>query len=208
MEKKVNYSSINTYRTLNTISNTTRYVWLVFHGLGYLSEYFIKHFKNLNPSENYIICPQAPSKYYADTTFNKVGACWLTKENTALETENILNYIDAVMEKELSNNNAKLIVLGYSQGVSIAARWLVKRKKDCERFIMISGRFPSEIGKKDIIHFKSSKVYLTIGTNDPLISKELASRQIEKLKKLFPELNEIHHQGGHKMDTSLLELYL
>ncbi len=208
MEKQVSYQHSNTYNTLNELSSETKYVWLVFHGLGYLSRYFIQHFKSLNPKENYIVCPQAPSKFYADKSYTKVGACWLTKENTKVETENVLNYIDAVIVEEKIPKTCELIVLGFSQGVSIAARWLAQRNQICNRFIMISGKFPSEINIDQIQHLRETKVFLTTGQNDPLIPSELVEQQTEHLKRLFPYIKEMHHEGGHKITPILFNEYL
>src|SRR5690554_8082346 len=138
-EKDVTYTSKNTYSTLNILTKNTKNVWIVFHGLGYLSKYFINYFSELNPEENYIIAPQAPSKYYQDRKFKHVGASWLTRENTLSETENILNYIDAVFKKELNKEAPNLIVMGYSQGVSIALRWVASRKIQCNKLVLHSG---------------------------------------------------------------------
>ena len=93
-EKNVTYNTQNTYATLNALSEKTKYVWLVFHGIGYLSRYFLKHFSQLNSEEHYIIAPQAPSKYYLKNEYKYVGASWLTKENTLTETENVMSYLD------------------------------------------------------------------------------------------------------------------
>src|SRR5690606_32287414 len=97
-----------------------RNVWFACHGMGYLSRFFIRHFKSLNAEENYIIAPQSPSKYYLKTDYKNVGAGWLTKENTIVETENIMRYFDAILEHEQFSENENLIFLGYSQGVSVA----------------------------------------------------------------------------------------
>jgi hypothetical protein len=80
MSKIVNYSASNTYDTLNKLTSKTERVWLVFHGIGYLSRYFVRCFNSLDPEKNYFIAPQAPSKYYKDNRYKNVGACWLTKE--------------------------------------------------------------------------------------------------------------------------------
>jgi hypothetical protein len=101
-EKQVLYTAKNTYDTLNKFTDKTKNIWMVFHGMGYLSRYFIDYFSELNSDENYIIAPQAPSKYYQDKAFKRVGASWLTRENTIAETENILNYVDAVYKNEIS----------------------------------------------------------------------------------------------------------
>ena len=87
IEKKVIYTTSNTYSVLNNLTEKTKNVWIVFHGLGYLSKYFINYFSQINPEENYIIAPQAPSKYYQGRNFKHVGASWLTKENTIDETK-------------------------------------------------------------------------------------------------------------------------
>ena len=100
-EKQVSYQITNTYSTLNKHTSKTKNVWLVFHGIGYLSRYFLKYFKDLNPEENYIIAPQAQSKYYLNNKYTHVGASWLTKENTEEEFENVLNYLKEVFKAEI-----------------------------------------------------------------------------------------------------------
>ena len=70
LEKSVRYNSTNTYETLNGFTDKTKNVWIVFHGIGYLSKYFLKYFDELNPVDNYIIAPQAPSKYYLNNSYN------------------------------------------------------------------------------------------------------------------------------------------
>ncbi|HDZ15383.1 hypothetical protein LCGC14_0915190, partial [marine sediment metagenome] len=127
-ENTVTYTSTNSYTTLNTFTDTTKNVWIVLHGIGYLSRYFLKYFDGLSSDENYIIAPQAPSKYYLNTTYTHVGASWLTKEDTERETENVMAYLDAVMTMENLPENCNYIILGFSQGVSIATRWVAKRK--------------------------------------------------------------------------------
>lgn len=89
----------------------------------------MKYFNGLNTEENYIIVPQAPSKYYLKNEYKYVGASWLTKENTATEVKNVLNYIDAVLEAENLPEDVNLILFGFSQGVSIASRWLASKKQ-------------------------------------------------------------------------------
>jgi len=153
-EKKVIYTSSNTYSTLNILTKSTKNIWLVFHGLGYLSNYFIRYFSHIDPEENYIIAPQAPSKYYQGTNFKHVGASWLTKENTIEETKNVLSYVDEVFKKEAVGKIPNLIILGYSQGVSIATRWVASRKIDCSHLVLHSGGIPTELTPEDFKFLK------------------------------------------------------
>lgn len=80
--KRVFYRTSNSFETCNALTDRTKNVWIALHGMGYLSRYFLRSFQSLNPVENYIIAPQAPSKYYLKNDFKYVGASWLTKEDT------------------------------------------------------------------------------------------------------------------------------
>ena len=121
-EKQVTYQATNSYTTLNALTDKTKNIWIVFHGIGYLSKYFLKYFDKLPAEENHIIAPQAPSKYYLNNQYRHVGASWLTKENTANETQNVLNYLDAVYTAINIPAHCKLIVF-----------WLLTRGFDCNK---------------------------------------------------------------------------
>ena len=186
IEKKVIYTSSNTYSVLNTYTNKTKNIWMVFHGLGYLSKYFIKYFSHLDPDQNLIIAPQAPSKYYQGSDFKHVGASWLTKENTKEETKNVLAYIDAVFNVEISDNKSSLIVLGYSQGVSIAMRWVASRKINCKHLVLHSGGIPNELVPEDFFYLnKQAEVTYIYGNRDQYINEVKKSEEQLKGNKLF-----------------------
>src|SRR6056297_4101857 len=95
-EKEVSYTTSNSYSTLHERSEKAKNVWVVFHGIGYLSRYFMKYFRHLNHEENYIIAPQGPSKYYLNGKYEHVGASWATRENTEQEVQNVMAYLDEV----------------------------------------------------------------------------------------------------------------
>ena len=188
LQKQVSYTTSNSYSTQNSLTDKTKNVWMVFHGMGYLSKYFIHYFSELDPDENDIIAPQAPSKYYQDKTFKHVGASWLTRENTKTETENVLNYVDAVFKKELSDKTLNLIVLGYSQGVSIATRWVASRKIQCEMLILHSGGIPNELKPEDFEFLKpSAKVIYLYGNKDEYITEARKTEEHLKGSKLFKD---------------------
>lgn len=209
MEKSIQYTATNTYNTLNSHTSKTKNVWLVLHGIGYLSRFFIRHFASLNPEENYIICPQAPSKFYKDKNYKHVGASWLTKENTAIEIENVLNYIDAIINNEnIDFDKVNFIVLGYSQGVSIASRWLALRKRFCHKLIVISGVFPKELNQIHFKHLPTLQTIHSVGLKDELFDPKNVKKQEERVNQYFPNLKIINHEGGHIFESNLLDNYL
>ena len=203
--KTVTYTSENTYSTLNRLTPHTKNIWFVFHGLGYLSKYFIEYFNELNPEENYIVALQAPSKYYQDLTFKHVGASWLTRVNTEMEIEDILNYIRAVYEREVDKHPAKLFVLGYSQGVSIAARWVARHRIGVHKLILHSGGIPKELKKGDFDFLPEDvPVIYLYGDKDQYVTearKTEARLQGENLFghrliiKVFDGIHEVHRES-------------
>ncbi|MEQ3654430.1 MAG: esterase [Dokdonia sp.] len=213
----VSYQHLNTYETLNAFqtvgheeSEIVKNVWFVFHGMGYLSKYFKKYFERLDPTNNYIIVPQAPSKYYQDKTFKYVGASWLTKETTSLDLENVMRYIDAVWEAEKpkwKNKKIRLILMGYSQGVSIVTRWASSRKINCDHLLLHSGAIPQELTAKDF-DFLSADTPVTYlyGNKDEYITAARKTEQQLKGNALFDERLKVEvFDGVHEVYTPFLK---
>ncbi len=206
LEKQVSYNTTNTYLTLNKLTTNTKNVWLVFHGMGYLSRYFLSYFSHLNPEENFIVAPQAPAKYYQGEKFKHVGASWLTRENTKLETDNVLTYVDAVYKAEKLENTQKFIVLGYSQGVSIATRWLATRKINCDHLVLHSGGIPKELKSKDFSFMdKSTEVTYLYGDKDQYISEARKTEEELKGSQLFEKRLRIEvFKGVHEVNIDFI----
>ena len=182
-QKEIFYTTKKPYSTLNTLTENTKNIWFVCHGMGYLSQYFIKYFKALNADENYIIAPQAPSLYYQNG-FKHVGASWLTKENTEAETQNIMIYFDAILAEEQIPENKNLIIFGYSQGVSVATRYIKNRQLNCSQLVLHSGGIPKELIANDFKHLKA-KVSLVYGTEDEYLDENRIAYETERARELF-----------------------
>lgn len=204
--KSVSYTSSNTYETLNVLTSDTETVWLVFHGIGYLSKFFLRHFDELPQKENYIIAPQAPSKYYLNGAYKHVGASWLTRVSTEQEIKNLINYIDAVLATEKIPDKARMAVLGFSQGVSIALRYLAKSKLSCEKIILYAGGIPNELKESDFEHLsKDAEIISIIGDKDPYNSPERLAKEEYKLKELFGNrMRQITFDGGHEVKKEVI----
>lgn len=203
MEKEVSFKTNKTYSTLNTIDKNQN-IWFACHGIGQLSHYFLNNFLNIPKEKNYIIAPQAPSKYYHSTQTKRVGACWLTKENTQIEQHNIFRYFDEILnqEKPVIPN----IFMGFSQGVSVMLRYLVYKKLNVNDIVIMSGKIPEELKESDFNFLsKKTKVWLSYGLSDPLLNNKLIDIEINKSRQLFGKrLNIIAFDGKHEIDQELI----
>ena len=206
-ENTISYQTTNSYSTLNSLSENTNNIWIACHGLGYLSRYFVRYFHVLHTDENYVICPQAPSKYYQGNGFKYVGASWLTKEQTALETENVLNYLDAMYRNERNSfENKRIILMGYSQGVSVVMRWMSKRNIACNDLVIHSGSIPKELKTTDFDNHRDIKVHLIYGNKDEYINDDKLKHQLNFAKTLFPnQLKVYEFEGKHEVNSAILK---
>ncbi|MAP53868.1 esterase [Altibacter sp.] len=207
-EKQVSFQATNTYSTRNVFSEKTKNVWFVFHGMGYLSRYFLKYFEALDPEFNYIIAPQAPSKYYMGKAFKHVGASWLTREQTVAETHNVLTYIDAVAqaEQEALAKAPRTLFLGYSQGVSVVTRWMAFRQVSCNELVLHSGGIPKELTAADFA-FLSEKTNVTYlyGNKDQYITEARKTEEQLKGSQLFGSRLKVQvFEGIHEVHTPFL----
>ena len=203
-EKEISYTTTNSYATINTLTDKTKNIWFVCHGMGFLSRYFLRYFSGLNADENYVIAPQAQSKYYIPPKFKHVGASWLTKENTLKETENVMRYFDAVFEAEQLPNDKNLIIFGYSQGVSVAMRYVAKRKLPCSQMVLHSGGIPKELTPEDF-SFLNAKVTMIYGTKDEYLNEERIVHETQRANDLFGNALEIiPFEGKHIVNVELI----
>lgn len=202
--KEITYNTTKPYATLNTLTERTKTVWFVCHGMGHLSYYFLRHFKGLNPDENYLIAPQAPSLYYQGSAFKHVGASWLTRENTIAETENIMQYFDAIFRAENLPQHLNLNVLGYSQGVSVSMRYVAKRQLNCSQLILHSGGIPKELTATDF-EFLNTNVSLVYGTKDEYLNAERIAYETERANALFKnKVTIIPFDGVHEVNSEII----
>lgn len=210
-EKQLTYTTTNTYETLNDLTESTKNVWIVLHGIGFLSRYFLKYFDQLPSESNYIIAPQAPSKYYLNGAYKHVGASWLTKEKTSLETKNIMAYLDAVFEAERLPERCNLIVFGFSQGVSVATRWVAKTKLKCNQLVLYAGGIPNELEAKDFDFLEKNHTRVTaiVGDNDEYLTPERLETEEKKIHVLFNgNAEQLRFKGGHEIKKELLKKLL
>ncbi len=204
-EKSLSYTISNTYSTLNKKTDRTKNFWVVFHGIGYLSRYFLKYFKHLDTDENYIIAPQAQAKYYLNGEYRHVGASWLTKENLEEEVENAMNYLEAVYKAEKLHEADNLIIFGYSQGVSIATRFIARRKIPCKKLAMHSGKIPQELEEKDFEFLNGTDFKFIYGAEDEYLKPGILESERERLRKIFPKnLEIISFKGGHEVNKEII----
>ncbi len=192
--------------TYGTLSEKTKLVWIVTHGYGFLAEFFIKKFEELNPEENFVIVPEALNRFYVKDMNGRVGASWMTSEDRENEINDYILYLDKVYETLTSQTDAKIIGLGFSQGAATIARWAMQTHKRLNRIVFWGGNVPNDC-LKDISKLNSLHPYLLVGDEDEFISKEVYESALNTLGNAGITFSHIFYKGGHAILTEpLLQL--
>jgi predicted esterase len=192
------------YFTLGELSPDTKEIWIVLHGYAQLASDFIIPFQAITNAERFIIAPEALNKFYAKGFGGKPAATWMTSEMRAEEIEDYIHYLNVLCASlGIAKHPAKIVLLGFSQGVATASRWLHQTTLPVNRFILYAGEIASELQNPlSPTLLNTSLVYAT-GINDRLISPE----KLASVKNLMAGLNatSIEFDGAHEVLPDVLQ---
>ena len=207
----VDYSAKAPYETSGTFTEKTTDLWLVFHGYGQLAARFIQKFSCLNPDQTLVVAPQGPDRFYFDQ-YRKIGASWTTREHRDIHLQNQQHYLDAVWlgvtaGQDLSR--VRIHAFGFSQGVSVATRWVASRKVKISSLWIWAGGYPEELGPEDWAYLGgTTEVNVIVGTTDEFITPERLRTERDLLSRSFPQAVVQSFEGGHEMPEAEMTRFL
>lgn len=211
MNKSIEVRVQTTYNTLGELTSQTKNIWVVCHGYGQLSEYFIKNFECLDRESNFIIAPQALSKFYIGGFTGRVGASWMTKFNREAEIENYVNLLSDIYRQEVAEKDisqCKIILFGFSQGTATITRWALQSGLHFDALVLWAGSFPHDVDHEMAAKKLDGKDFrFAIGTQDGFFNEKRIKEHIHHLNTwgLHPEVSIF--DGEHKVyDHVLLEM--
>lgn len=136
----------------------------------------------------------------------------MTKEDRENEINDYISYLEKLFD-EISRNfdikNKKASILGFSQGVHTAIRWLLESKNIFDKLILYSSGLPTDTGF-EMLNIKSNdtRIYYVRGLHDEIISKEDFKTSVGNLEKNCVRYKEIVFEGRHTVDIESLKLIL
>jgi len=185
---------------IGAVNSNCREVWLVLHGYGQLSQFFIRSFSSLVAEHRLIVAPEGLHRFYIEGFAGRVGASWMTKEERDSDIVDYLEYLDLVL-KELRNQgvpqNAKINLLGFSQGASTACRWFFHTKEEVQAIVLWSGMVPPDLNLAIGDRQKWENAYLVFDSNDPFHHTEHFQRQLSWLEENKLPFQLVESSSGH-----------
>ena len=198
------------YWTLGDTTSPNGEAWFVLHGYKQLARRFLKRFHSIAKASRIIVAPEALSRFYVNPQPGRhgpestVGATWMTREDRQNEIHDYVNYLDRVAETHRSAGRT-VTVLGFSQGVATATRWVVQGGVRPKRLILWGELLPPDLDlERAVAALAGIDVTLVRGDEDPAFSPRLVSEEAERLQSAQIEYRTVTYAGGHEIDTETL----
>ena len=189
------------YFTLGDNTLPLQTVVYVLHGYGMSAKEFIAQFECLVKPGVMIVAPEGLSRFYRKGFSGDVIASWMTKEDRLAEIEDYVGYLDSLHRLVVSGKDVITIVLGFSQGVATASRWLYKGAVQISDFIVWCGEFAVE---SDKVPLKLPVIRHVFAHHDTFITPEQVEKQSLRLRSLGGEVYNYGFDGGHIIDNPTL----
>ena len=204
------------YYLLGSPGPTASQVWVVCHGYGQLASRFLRDFEGLESAGRLIVAPEALSRFYLDSAKSgrhaeTVGASWMTREAREAEIEDYVRFLELLKQQVLAiiGSPVPVGVLGFSQGVATAARWVARSPEKPPLLVLWGSGLPAElVGPVGAQGFQRTRVVLVAGAKDAYFDPAAVEGQLDTLRGQGVSCERVTFPGGHRLDRETLSRVL
>ena len=133
----------------------------------------------------------------------------MTSEDRENEMKDYIAYLDRLSEKifvELPQQQIRIVVLGFSQGVATACRWVSRGRIKPDRMICWAGQVPPEIDLSIPNEpLRNTDLHFVLGTNDEYADTDFIKTFKAQMASFGVLYNSHTFEGGHVIDSATLE---
>lgn len=188
-------------------------IWFVLHGYRQLAERFLARLLPLASERRLLVAPEALSRFYVDEPAgrhgpeHRVGATWMTREDRDAEIRDYVGYLDRLHDEvRAGKGGARVGVLGFSQGVHTAARWITLGAVRPERTVLWGAYLPHDLdAERARARLGDTRMVFVQGRADPFRREDLEREHEERVQGLGLEAETRWCEGGHELDDEVLE---
>ena len=211
MKKQISIPKTHKYSQIGEFSEKTNTVWIVLHGYGMLSEFFIKKFECILNEKTVVIAPEGSNRFYLNNNYSRVGASWMTKVDKEKDIEDNISFIETLYTKivdDIGHNNFKLKTLGFSQGGATLVRWIMSNSIKVDSLILWGSDIPQDsLTNQNKSRWSSINIKIVIGKKDEYISDENKKKVIDAVNAYGLSYKLIEYDGPHKIiESELIKL--
>ncbi len=204
MEHHLVHSKTFRYEVFSKSKHPNKILY-VLHGYGQLSKFFIRKFNGLGP-DWLVVAPEGMHRFYLDSSHDRVGASWMTREDRETDIRDNLSYLNAVNEEiEKTYRIDTRVLLGFSQGGATAARWNVFSDVHFDTMILWACVYPPDL-LPETAPSPSGRNIFVLGSNDRYFSRTKSEETIQFYRAMNFEIERF--EGDHDIDNKTLTTLL
>lgn len=202
------------YFTLGPVAGAPKQLWIACHGYGQSASRFLRHFAPIDDGSRLIVAPEALSRFYIEDTAGgthadaKIGASWMTREDRLSEIDDYIGYLDALMVQLGQDHDlggARVIALGFSQGVATVCRWVERGRSRVDEVVLWAGGLPPDMDLDQPAHpLRALRPLVVIGDSDEFAPPPVVAEQEARLRQRGIEFDLLRFTGGHRLDYDTL----
>lgn len=199
------------YYTVGKLTEQTKRIWFCLHGFGQLARYFGRKFSDLDDGQTLIVVPEGLSRMYLDTSYQRIGASWMSREDRNHEVSDYVIYLNSLYDllmdgRKPDKAGLHITLFGFSQGAATACRWLNNGHVHADRLILWAGYFPNGLAELvDASKLNSTQMHYVYGRQDEYI-REMPdiNGYLDRLKADAPTLHITAFDGTHRVEPDVL----
>ena len=186
-------------------------IWIVCHGYSQLAGRFIHNFTVIDRPGRLVVAPEGLHRFYIDppprpAAERRVGATWMTREDREQDIADYVDYLDTLVSEFMAQSpDAKLRVLGFSQGSATVLRWVVRATRVPNQLILWAGEVPADVdwsaGARKLAR---TRIDVVRGNRDESLPQVVLERNL----RAFDEVQLSYHLhsfgGAHHLDDEML----
>ncbi|ADB36162.1 alpha/beta hydrolase [Spirosoma linguale] len=200
------------YYTLGQLTDQTKNIWFCLHGFGQLAQYFGRKFSDLDDGQTLIVVPEGLSRMYLDTSYQRIGASWMSREDRDHEVSDYVIYLNSLYDllmdgRKPDKAGLHITLFGFSQGAATACRWLNNGHVHADRLILWAGYFPNGLAELiDVPKFSTTEMHYVYGRQDEYIRDfPDMNAYISRLTTDVPNLQITAFDGTHRVEPEVLK---
>lgn len=204
-EHKLAVSRTARYVTAGPAASEASAVWFVLHGYGHLARRFARQFRPILDGQRLLVVPEALSRFYLDGSTGPIGASWMTRENREAEISDYVRYLDELLNAIAPPKWVPIVVLGFSQGVATACRWVLAGGVRPTQLILWSGALPQDLPWPTAAkRLRRTTVVFVNGRADRGLARSDVTKQRDLLRARNVPSEELWFEGGHELNDGIL----
>jgi predicted esterase len=200
------------YALIGAEPHEARRVWFVLHGYGQLASRFLRPFDGLVPADTCVVAPEGLNRFYRDmpkadgSHLQKVGATWMTREAREDDIADTLHWLDTVHAAIIATRSVEAVgVLGFSQGVATATRWIAQGAVRPSAFVVWAGGLATDVPQHTLRErLRQVEVTFIAGDHDPFLTDESRPQAVAALRAIQSQAREVTFHGEHVLDPMTL----